>query len=1282
MVFVKLYDYFRIHRSLFWTGVAVVIALMALGASRIDIEEDISRIFPDDPRVKDLRDVFQRSRFVERLVLMVGQADTTATPIPDSLVVVAGELESQLNEKLKPYVKEVSGRVGEDQLLVLYNIIHQHLPIFLDDRDFAVLDSISRDENVPAVLEANYRRLVSPSGLALKRVIVNDPLGYSFLVLRKLQQLQFDPNYDLFDDYIVTRDRRTLMMFVEPEFDPQDTRHNAVFLHDLDELISDMSKRHPDIRVTYFGGTSVAVGNANQLRKDSLLTITIMIVLIAVLLVGYFRRKRAPFLILVPVVFGGLFALCCIYLVKGSVSVLALAAGSVILGIAVNYALHFLVHMSHVRNVRVVIGELAWPLTIGGATTVLAFFCLQFVNASVLQDIGLFAAFSLIGAAFCTLVILPHIVQPDMFRDNSHRAHPLQKIVLAPWVKKPALGLVVALTVVFFWFAGDVRFNTDMSKLNFMNESTRAAQRQLENINKGSLGSVYVVSRGSTLEHALRKAEMARPLLESLSKKGIVTRFTTPALLLVSDSLQRIRIERWENYWNEARRARTLAVVRQEGAKLKFSPMVIQNFDSLVNKSYTSTTFATLQPVREALFENFIITGGQGDVIISLAQAAPANKAQVIDAFSRTPSGAVDRQMLANMFVEYVHSDFDFIVMVTAVLVFAALFLSFGRIELTLITFVPMFITWIWILGIMALLNIEFNIVNVMVSTFIFGLGDDYAIFVMDGMLQQYRTGKENMTSIRDSIVISSLATIAGLGVLIFAQHPALRSIAAISIIGIVCVLIMSQLIEPYLFRWLITRRVARGLSPRTWLGTLRTFSTFTFFVIGSLSITVLGILLSIIPGARRVARYIVHVAICYSNRFLIYITPSLRKNIYGLDRNTFAQPSVIIANHGSLLDILLVTMLHPKLLLLTNKWVWASPVFGGVVRLADYYPVTEGAEDSVSRFQARVAEGYSIVVFPEGKRSDDGTIGRFHKGAFYLAEKLNLPIRPLLIHGAADAIPKGTFYINKTILSINFLPLIMPDDLSFGDGYAARTKAVSRYFKAAFTSLSISERTPVYYRQKLLSNFLYKGPVLEWYTRIKTQLEGNYVLFDKILPSSGRIVDLGCGYGYLSYMLQFMSGERTITGVDYDEGKIETAQHGYSRTGRLEFVHGDVTTYPLEQGAVDGIVISDVLHYLPHEAQDALIRRCIDALSEHGVLIIRDGNVDLGERHKGTRMTEFFSVNLLGFNKAVNKLHFVSGAHIREVASDMTIEVIDQAKFTSNVIFVLRKKIPASDKP
>jgi 2-polyprenyl-3-methyl-5-hydroxy-6-metoxy-1,4-benzoquinol methylase len=288
--------------------------------------------------------------------------------------------------------------------------------------------------------------------------------------------------------------------------------------------------------------------------------------------------------------------------------------------------------------------------------------------------------------------------------------------------------------------------------------------------------------------------------------------------------------------------------------------------------------------------------------------------------------------------------------------------------------------------------------------------------------------------------------------------------------------------------------------------------------------------------------------------------------------------------------------MLHPKLILLTNQWVWDSPIFGGVVRLADYYPVSEGAEDSVERLRDRVNEGYSIVVFPEGSRSADGKIKRFHKGAFYLAETFQIPIRPLLIHGAGDAIPKGSFIANAGSLTLKFLPAIEANDIRFGEKYSQRAKEVSRYFKEEYKTLSRELETPDYFAKRLISNYIYKGPVLEWYMRVKLRLEKNYIPFEKLIPAKASILDMGCGYGFLSYMLQLMSEERTITGVDYDEDKIATASNGYLKTDRLRFFCGDATTFPVE--GYDVIIISDVLHYLTTAAQDALLVKCFLALN------------------------------------------------------------------------------------
>jgi 1-acyl-sn-glycerol-3-phosphate acyltransferase len=457
-------------------------------------------------------------------------------------------------------------------------------------------------------------------------------------------------------------------------------------------------------------------------------------------------------------------------------------------------------------------------------------------------------------------------------------------------------------------------------------------------------------------------------------------------------------------------------------------------------------------------------------------------------------------------------------------------------------------------------------------------------------------------------------------------------------------------------------------------MGMLRTLVTYSSFVLGAAVLTVVGLLIRTIPFGRKKLKLFYHTLLGFFTESLLTLAWDLKVKIIGRAQDQFDRASIVIANHTSFLDILSTTSLHPKLILLTNKWVWNSPVMGGVVRLADYYPVSDGAEESVDRLSARMAEGYSVVIFPEGKRSEDGRIKRFHKGAFYLAETLNKPILPLLIHGAAHSIPKGTFYLTEGTITLKFLPRIEPGDQRFGTTYAERTKSISRYFREEFNVLSKESETPGYFSYRLITNYLYKGPVLEWYMRVKLRLEKNYAPFNDLIPQTGTVLDLGCGYGFLSYMLQFTSNERFITGVDYDEDKIGTANNGYLKTDRLKFFCADVTTFPLDK--YDTIVVSDVLHYLKEADQDALLKRCFDALNDGGRLIIREGNADLAQRHKGTVLTEFFSVKLFGFNKSVNSLSFVSGERIRKLAlsNGLEVNVIDDAKFTSNVIFVIQK--------
>jgi len=395
----------------------------------------------------------------------------------------------------------------------------------------------------------------------------------------------------------------------------------------------------------------------------------------------------------------------------------------------------------------------------------------------------------------------------------------------------------------------------------------------------------------------------------------------------------------------------------------------------------------------------------------------------------------------------------------------------------------------------------------------------------------------------------------------------------------------------------------------------------------------------------------------------------------------TFRKPAIIICNHQSLIDIPALLRLHPKIIILTNEWIFGNRIFGRVARVADFIPVADSIDDSLSLIKQRIEDGYSILIFPEGHRSTDGQIQRFHRGAFYIAEKLRLDILPVMMFGGGGFLPKGIFWGKPNRLFTQVLPRIIPEDQMFGNNYSERTKQIRQYYRTEYLRFKTKHNTPGYNGMNLRLNYLFKGPVLEWYLRVKMVLENNFSFYCSLLPGKGEILDLGCGYGYITYMLMLTSDERIITGVDYDENKIDIAQSGYLRNDRVSFFTADVTEYPITPK--NGFLLGDVLHYLPYNKQEALLKTCIMNLKPGGIILIREGNADHQERHKSTKLTEFFSTKILRFNKTMDgkgDLFFTSGQKLMKIAEEhgLTFEIIGQKKITSNTFFVMR--LPMKD--
>ena len=1279
--FVRTYHYFEKHRGAYWAIFISGFLLIAYFAAQVRFEEDISKILPRDKQVEKLNQVFQNSKFLDRLVFLVSQKDSNAAAQPDSLIVFADQFVGLLQERSGAYISKINDRVDDSVTMDLLAMITKNLPLYLDSADYPVIDTLIQREKIKETLEKDLRLLSSPAGAAVGNLIAADPVGISFLGLKKMQQLQYDENYTLYDGHIFTRDYKHLLLFIIPAYPPNNTGKNEKLLGQIDGLKDSLCRAgFKNLEADYFGATAVSVGNALQLRKDTIYTQGLTVLFLVVFIGFYFRKKRAPFIILIPVLYGALFALAVIYFLKGSISVIALGTGSVVLGVAVNYSLHVFNHYRHTRSIPDVIRDLTMPLTIGSFTTIGGFLCLEFVESEMLKDLGLFAACSLIGASLCSLIFLPHLIASGKEKQRH------QALIRESWIDRISayhpeynkfIVLVIGLlTVVFFYTAQSVGFESDLTNMNYMTERLKQSETKLNRINAFSLQSVYLVSEGKTLDAALANNERLMVGVEKLKKQGLVKKYSGVSSLLFSDSLQRIRIAKWNAFWTAEKKQQLLSDLGQEGARLKFKTGAFDHFRTLLNKQYGTLDPVSMEVVKKTLLDDYITEKPGQSMVVTLVKMPMQNKSSFYKAFEKDPHATVlDRQYLTTRFVDIINADFTSIALMSSLLVFVVLLLTYGRIELTLISFVPMFITFIWILGIMGIFGLQFNIINIILSAFIFGLGDDYSLFIMDGLLQEYKTGKKNLSSYKSSIFLSAITTLAGLGVLIFARHPALKSIAIISMVGIFCVVVMSQILIPFLFNILIKNRVKRKLFPWTLSGFLKSAFAFTYFVVSCLVLGLLGLFLVRLNFIwKEKGKLVYHRCVSAFSWSLMYIMGNVKKKIINVQGENFSKPAVIICNHQSFLDILATVMLHPKLILFTNHWVWNSPVFGFVVRMADYYPVMQGADGSVDRIAERVKQGYSVLVFPEGTRSADGNIKRFHKGAFYLAERLDLDILPIMIHGSGYSMTKGDFLLKDGRITLKILPRISPADRGYGRGYAERAKWIGRYFREEYRMLRQELEQPVYFREQLFYNYLYKGPVLEWYMKIKVSMEKNYRLFHELLPKQGKLLDAGCGYGFMTYMLQFAAPERQITGVDYDEEKIETASHCLSANEHVHFYFSDILQFPFEK--YDGIVLSDILHYLSPEKQREAVEKCIRHLNRNGILLIRDGNKDLKTRHRGTRFTEFISTRFSGFNKTSGEgLSFLSGNFIREIAKEHHIvcSEIDQSRFTSNIIFVIK---------
>lgn len=162
--------------------------------------------------------------------------------------------------------------------------------------------------------------------------------------------------------------------------------------------------------------------------------------------------------------------------------------------------------------------------------------------------------------------------------------------------------------------------------------------------------------------------------------------------------------------------------------------------------------------------------------------------------------------------------------------------------------------------------------------------------------------------------------------------------------------------------------------------------------------------------------RRALHLFTCFWASLYTWLNPAWPLRIEGRERIRRDEAYVMVCNHLSLLDILVLFRLFVHF-----KWVsklenFRVPFIGWNMRLNGYVPLRRGDRASVVEMlracDRLLAEGSSVMMFPEGTRSPSGKMRAFKTGAFELALRNRRPLLPILIEGTADALPKRGFVL------------------------------------------------------------------------------------------------------------------------------------------------------------------------------------------------------------------------------------------------------------------------------
>ena len=781
----------------------VILAALIVGVlffwetSRLKIETDILESMPqNDPVLADARQVISHLPIQDKIFIDLEQTSDNR----DTLVRAAALVTEQLNQS------GLFSKVGiGDEANAFPDLIAHvgiNLPSLLSRAELEQkIEPLLTPASIREAMAQNRQALEQLEGIGRAGMIVNDPLGFSGIILGQMSALLPANKAQFYSGQLVSADGRHALIIARIAGSGTDTSKAA----QIERLLDDCRKTlatHADPKdrytLTSVGAYRAALDNETIAKRDTRLAIILTTLGIALLLIFAFPRPLIGLLALLPSTVGAIAALfVCSFLFK-SMSMLAMGFGGAIMAFTVDLGITYLLYLDqpYTTHGKQVAREVWSAELLAVLTTVGAFLLLLVSDFKILAEIGVFSA---LGVTFALLFV--HLVFPAIFPAMPPSKRRTNRFLLDAIIKIAApakwkLATAVVFSLIMLFFAKPV-FNVDLQAMNSVSRDTISAEKKLQETWGNLSGKCYVLLGAPSMEDLQKKNERLMTFLTADVQKEKLIPVFLPSTLFPSQALAQSNVAAWRGFWNKDRVSALKRDLEQAAQDNGFAPDAFEPFWKMIHQDDPGVF-----EIPEKYFEMLgIAKTSQGYTQLNLLSAGKNYKAE--DFFARlAPTGIAklfDADLFSQRLGEFLKNIFLEIALITSIGLVLVIFLFFLDWRISLAALAPIAFALSATLGTLKIIGHPLDIPGIMLWIIIMGMGIDYTVYYIC-TYQRYADEKHPaMHTIKLAMFLAAFTTLIGFGVLMFARHALLKSIGIVSFLGIGYSLIGAYFILPFL---------------------------------------------------------------------------------------------------------------------------------------------------------------------------------------------------------------------------------------------------------------------------------------------------------------------------------------------------------------------------------------------------------------------------------------------------------------------------------------------------